>query len=107
MNRSDFVALFSATHTERTTLLIDKSADYAGEDVLSNFKRMSQMSKLLRIDPARSATDAAWFLALLKFDRLTNLAAKGVEPKNESVKDSYHDFHNYLDLAQACSVDKE
>lgn len=105
MNRSSLAALVTGVHTDRCSLLINKNADYAGEDALANFKRMSQMCKLLRIDPTKSAVDAALFLALLKFDRWTNLRAKGTEPKNESIKDTVCDLHNYIDLAFACSKD--
>ena len=105
MERRHLVAEVTAIHLTRCDLLIRKGDDYSDEDVLANFKRMSQLCELLRINPARSATDAALFLVLLKFDRWTNLRAKGVDPKNESITDTVCDFHNYIDLAYACSKD--
>jgi len=105
VDRSKLVSEVTAIHSERCGLLMDKSQDYAGEDVLANFKRMNILCKQLSIRPARSPADCALFLALLKFDRLCNLKNKGTAPKNEAVKDSYIDLLNYLDLAHACELE--
>jgi len=43
---------------------------------------------------------------LLKIDRIRNLLAKGVEPRNEPLRDSIDDLKNYLDLFEACLVDE-
>ena len=106
MDRSKLVAEVTTIHLARCALLISKGDDYAGEDVLANFKRMSQLCNLLRVDPAGSATDAALFLALLKLDRWTNLRSKGTMPKNEAIKDTIYDLHNYIDLAYTSSIDE-
>jgi hypothetical protein len=87
-------------------LMIGKGEDYAGEDVLANFKRMSALCASLGVDPGRSAWDCAMFLSLLKIDRLCNLKRKRADPKNESVQDSYCDLMNYLDLSLACFTEE-
>ena len=103
MDRSDFVAITTDIHLARMDLMIDKSEDYAGEDVLANFKRMNQLASLLGISTEKSPTDCALFLALLKLDRWCNLRKKGVtKPRNESIKDTVKDLHNYIDFAYAC-----
>lgn len=83
-----------------------KSDDYANEEVLSNFRRMTRFCQLLNISPARSPADCARFLMMLKIDRWCNLVAKGTNPKNESVLDTVIDLHNYCDLAYACELDE-
>jgi len=107
MNRSDFVAILSDIHESRTALLINKGADYATDDVLSNFKRVHAVCKELDINPSSSSTDAALFLIVLKIDRWCNLRRAGAKPKNESVKDTIKDLHNYVDLAYACQVEEK
>jgi len=90
------------TTEARMKLMGGKSDDYASqEDTLSNFKRMNVLCKTLDVDPRRSAFDCAMFLELLKTDRICNLHKKGTTPKNESVRDTVMDKHNYLDIAYA------
>jgi len=86
-------------------LMVDKAGDYADKDVLANFKRISELVKLLDIDPRRSPTDYALFMAVMKIDRWCNLRSKGTPPKNESILDTVMDLHNYIDLAYACEVE--
>jgi len=105
MDRSTFMALTQDIYSKCGNLLIGKGDDYAGEDVLANFKRMNQLCSLLGIDTSRSSGDCGRFLMLLKVDRWCNLINKGTEPKNESLLDTVLDLHNYIDLAYAC--DKE
>lgn len=106
MNKSDQTAIFGDIHLTRMNLMSGKGHDYAGEDVLSNFKRMSQMAKLLDIDVRRSSADCGLFLTLLKVDRWCNLRQKKAAPKNESVKDTVMDLLNYVELAYCCEVEK-
>ncbi len=105
MDRSTFIAEATSTHTDRCVLLIDKNKDYATEDFLSNFKRMQKLCEVLDIDVRRSSGDNARYLMLLKMDRWCNLIRKGTPPRNESIRDTVLDAHNYIDLAYAC--DKE
>ncbi len=39
-------------------------------------------------------------------DRWCNLLNKGTPPKNESIRDTVLDLHNYIDLAYACDIEK-
>lgn len=105
MNRSRFTAIKDGINSKRNDLMIDKSADYADDDVLANFKRISLLAKLLDIDVRRSPGDYARFMVLMKLDRWCNLKSKGVSPKCESVKDTVCDKLNYTDLAYACDVE--
>lgn len=102
MNRDDFNAIINGIHSFRMGLMASKGQDYANEDILANFKRMSILCDTIGINPARSPVDCALFLTLLKLDRWCNLRAKGATPKNESVKDTVADLHNYVDLALGC-----
>ena len=102
MNRVELIERMNKTHDDRMKLMGGKSDDYASqEDTLSNFKRMFVLCETLGVNPGRSPFDCAIFLLLLKIDRLCNLRRKGAKPKNESVKDTILDAHNYLDLSEA------
>jgi len=105
MDRPTFIAEVTSMHLNRCDLLIDKNKDYATEDFLSNFKRMHQLCKILDIDVRRSPGDCARFLMVLKVDRWCNLISKGTPPKNESIRDTVLDDHNYTDLAYACDME--
>lgn len=79
-----------------------KAMDYATEDILSNFKRMSKMATLLNLDLSQPS-GVALFYALLKIDRLCNLLyRKKTQPKNESLRDTIDDLKNYIDLMEEC-----
>ncbi len=106
MNTEKYLELVNKVEQDRFALMGGKRQDYATEDVLSNFKRMSEVCRLLDIDPRRSPADNARYLMMLKVDRWCNLARKGTPPVNESVRDTIHDLHNYIDLAYACEVDR-
>lgn len=107
MNRDKFKILLYEISNKRIELMFKKGDDYATEDILSNFKRMSELCVTLGVCPQRSPTDCALFLLLLKLDRWCNLLRKGIEPKNESIQDTILDLHNYTDLAYACQIDTE
>lgn len=83
-----------------------KREDYAGADVLSNFKAVSQAAKALQID-IYTPTGYSLFMVLLKIARLTNLLNEGKVPNNESVDDSFIDGINYFILALCCNVDSK
>ncbi len=105
MKRDTFLSEIKEIELRRYGLLIGKSHDYATDDVLSNFKRMNILCKTLDIDVRRSPGDCARFLQVLKLDRKCNLLSRGVEPKNESIKDTVMDEHNYIDLAYGCDIE--
>lgn len=105
MKAEDLADIRGQLLMESGKLLLNKSKDYANEDVLANFKRMSYLAGTLGIYPHVSPADCALFLALLKVDRWTNLRRKGASPKNESVKDTVMDLLNYVELAYCCDVE--
>ena len=107
MNRQKFKELLYEISSKRIELTLKKSSDYADEDVLSNFKRMSLICGVFGINPARSSADCALFLLLLKVDRWCNIRRKGSTPANEAIMDTLLDAHNYIDLAYACQLDEE
>ena len=78
-----------------------KGADYATEDVLSNFKRISSAAKAINLD-ITTPYGYALFMILMKIDRINNLTKNEKEPKNESVEDSFIDAINYFQLALLC-----
>ena len=84
-----------------------KSKDYANDkDVLGNFKRISEVARILGID-CKQSWSYSLFMVLLKIDRINNLLTSGKKPSNESVDDSFFDGINYLKLAYACYVETQ
>ena len=106
MLKDQFNELFDKTHSECSRIMTSKRADYANEDVLSNFKRLSEVARLLGVEPSRSAWDYAMFMVVMKIDRWCNLRRKKAKPTNESVQDTVIDAHNYIDLAYANEVEE-
>lgn len=80
-------------------IIKSKSNDYALQtDVLSNFKIVSQLVKLIGID-VTTPEGYCMLMVLLKIVRIWNLKQQGLTPKNESLLDSYRDLVNYTKLA--------
>lgn len=102
MKREELTQLTLDIDTARAKVMGSKGQDYADLDILSNFKRVSELCDILSIAPKRSAADCALFLAVLKVDRWCNLRRRNESPANESIKDTIIDLHNYIDLAYAC-----
>lgn len=105
MDRTRELKTIQTVHDDRMKMIAGKAQDYATEDVLSNFKRMTILCKELDIDVRRSPGDCARFLFLLKLDRWCNLNKKGAVPLNESIRDTVLDGHNYWDLAYLCDME--
>lgn len=74
-----------------------KGHDYAGEDILKNFKEMQQMITLLNVDTTK-IEGTHMFYILLKIQRLCNLMFSDKVAKNESIQDTLIDLRNYVDL---------
>lgn len=92
---------------KRKELFEKKSADYATEDVLSNFKRVSKLMEILGVDPTCPHGIACVYI-LLKLDRFCNLTfRKKKKPDNEAIKDTIDDMKNYLDLMEACYLEAQ
>lgn len=87
------------------SVLKNKGKDYASEDVLSNFKRLSTAAKALNLD-VHSPEGYALYMVLMKIDRINNLLTSGKTPSNESIEDSFGDGINYLKLAYLCYKEK-
>jgi hypothetical protein len=88
-----------------TELLKSKGHDYAGEDVLKNFKQMQAMCSLLGVDTSK-IEGVHMFYILLKIQRLCNLIFSGKKGKNESIQDTLIDLRNYVDLLN-CTINEE
>lgn len=111
MKRDAYIGLVQSSLERRLEIHRKKCHDYAGEeDVLANFKRLGEAVKTLRLpelwvkDPALGY---ALMMTMLKIDRIINLSLKDSKPENEGVQDSWDDCLNYLDLAQACYMDRD
>ena len=93
--------VYNDMHHKITDIIKSKGHDYAGADVLSNFKTVSEAATLLGIDVS-NPTNYALFMVILKIARLGNLLSAGKTPKNESIDDSFLDGINYFKLAYCC-----
>jgi hypothetical protein len=91
---------------DRMNLAEKKGHDYADIDILSNFKRLSRLADILKIEIG-DPYGYALFMALMKIDRINNLVASGNDPENESLVDSFMDLHNYIDLTMAVLIDEQ
>lgn len=105
MKESEYVEMVTKDFEQKTAMHKKKSHDYADEDALSNFKRVSAICKLLRVDVG-TPSGAALFHLIHKMDRIQNLLAKKVKPENESLKDNLLDAQIYLDLYKANLIDE-
>ena len=78
-------------------IIESKSNDYADADVLSNFKIVSEIVKLSKIN-TELPEGYAMLMVILKIVRIWNLKTSGKPPENESLMDSYKDGNNYFKL---------
>lgn len=103
MKEEEYLKIVDESYKRRRKIHQNKTKDYATEDVLSNFKRVAEIMKILEIDPT-CAHGVACIYILLKMDRFCNLVfrKKGKKPNNESVEDTIDDWKNYLDLLEGC-----
>ena len=101
MKQQDFGVIFYDLFKDLEKTLSAKKADYATEDVLSNFKIVSKLAKVFQIE-VNTPIGYACFMVLMKFHRICNLLfINRSEPKNESVYDSFKDMIGYAILALA------
>ena len=77
-----------------------KSSDYATEDVLSNFKRLSGVAKIMDLD-IQTPHGYALFMSVMKIDRINNLTKSNKSATCEPIDDSFIDCVNYTILAYA------
>ena len=105
MDRKKFNNLVDEFISKSSTILKSKSHDYATEDVLSNFKRVSHIAKEYRFD-FTNQSEYALFMACMKADRIMNLLKGQKKPENEAIEDSFADMFNYCLLSYICYKDE-
>jgi hypothetical protein len=101
MKSEEQAKIYEELHDKIMQITKSKAHDYAGADVLSNFKSVSNAAKELGIDVS-NPTGYALFMVVLKLARLGNLISAGKTPNNESIDDSFLDGINYFKLAYCC-----
>ena len=105
MNKNEQLELIINLDKEALDIMISKGGDYANEDVLSNFKRVSSLAKVLNLDIG-TPSGYALFMTILKIDRINNLINSNKVPNNESIEDSFKDGINYFKLAYLCYLEE-
>jgi hypothetical protein len=105
MKQSEQLELIKKINEKGIELLKSKGHDYAGEDILKNFKEMNTMCNLLSVDVSK-IEGIHMFYVLLKIQRLCNLLFSGKEAKNESIQDTLIDLRNYVDLLNCTLTEK-
>ena len=98
MIKEQQIKLIKELDNKALSILESKGNDYANDDVLSNFKRLSSVVKALNLS-LNTPVGYSLFMVLLKIDRINNLVSSGKTPSNESVEDSYQDGINYFKLS--------
>jgi hypothetical protein len=105
MNKETQINLIQEIDEKLLQVLRSKGEDYAGEDVLSNFKQVSEAAKVLNIN-VDEPTNYALFMCILKIARLSNLINNNKVPNNEGIEDSFIDLIGYAKLAYCNFKDK-
>lgn len=105
MDQKKQIEIIQKINDQTLELLKSKGHDYAGEDILKNFKQMHQMCDLLGVDLSK-IEGVHMFYILLKIQRLCNLIFSGKEGKNESIQDTLLDLRNYTDLLNCTLQEK-
>ncbi len=101
MKSNDYLKRVGDRNSKRIALSERKSQDYATLDVLSNFRRVGEALKVLRIRELPAPLAYSFTMIILKLDRWINLIIQDTCPKNESVEDTVMDLQNYIDLSEA------
>lgn len=105
MTQQEQLAFIGSLNDQAIELLKTKGHDYAGEDVLQNFKQMHQLLTILKVDTTK-VEGVHMFYLLLKIQRLCNLLFSNKTPKNESIADTLIDLRNYTDLLN-CRIQEQ
>ena len=106
MTKEKQLEIITTLDNKLIEVLKTKGEDYAGEDVLSNFKQVSEAAKALGLN-VTDPTNYALFMCVLKIARLTNLINNNKVPNNESIEDSFVDLIGYSKLAYCNYKDNE
>lgn len=106
MKEEEFERFLLVKFFERLKMFKKKRHDYAtDDDCLSNFKRLAELIKILRIDTTKPE-GVALFFTVHKLDRVCNLLCLLKNPENESLQDNLNDLQNYLDLLRGILIEK-
>jgi hypothetical protein len=105
MNQKRQLEIVQDINNKGIELLKSKGHDYAGDDILKNFKEMNEACKLFGVDVSK-VEGVHMFYILLKIQRLCNLIFSGKEGKNESIQDTLIDLRNYVDLLNCTLTEK-
>lgn len=106
MTQQEQLKLISEINEKGIELFKSKGHDYAGVDILKNFKQMHNVMQLLEVDISK-IEGVHMFYILLKVQRLCNLLFSGKEGKNESIQDTLIDLRNYTDLLNCTLQEKK
>ena len=101
MNQKRFNELIDEFIAKSSGVLKSKNHDYATEDAVSNFKRITYIAKHYRFDFS-TLPEYGLFMSCMKIDRIMNLLKGNKTPKNEAIEDSFIDLFNYALLAYIC-----
>jgi len=99
------LSLIEEINQKGIDLLKSKGHDYAGLDVLKNFKQMHKVMEIMEVDTSK-IEGIHMFYILLKVQRLCNLLFSNKTAKNESIADTLIDLRNYTDLLQ-CTIHEQ
>ena len=102
MKQQEQLKFIEQINQKGVELLKSKGHDYAGEDILKNFKQMHQLLEILEIDTSK-IEGIHMFYIVLKIQRLCNLLFSNTVAKNESIADTLIDLRNYTDLLN-CTI---
>ena len=105
MTKTEQKQFLENSHSKLMSILNLKGNDYAGDDVLLNFKQMHSMMSLLKIDMSK-IEGTHMFYILLKIQRLCNLIFNDKTPNNESLNDNLEDLENYIKLMR-CTLEEK
>lgn len=106
MIQQEQLKLISEINEKGIELFKSKGHDYAGVDILKNFKQMHNVLQLLEVDMSK-VEGVHMFYILLKVQRLCNLLFSNKVAKNESVSDTLIDLRNYTDLLNCTLHEKQ
>jgi len=106
MTQQEQLELISEINEKGIELFKSKGHDYAGVDILKNFKQMHNVLQLLEVDMSK-VEGVHMFYILLKVQRLCNLLFSNKVAKNESVSDTLIDLRNYTDLLNCTLQEKQ
>jgi hypothetical protein len=103
MNQKTQIEIVKSLQEKEINILQSKGNDYADtDDVLKNFKQVSEICKILNID-SRTLYGTHMFYIVLKIQRICNLLAENKVAQNESLDDSFLDLRAYVGLV-ACAT---